>query len=88
MNCLVCGKAHEEAAHDRAWRPLRLELFRPKIPAIQVARWPWTDDVIFWTWRDQQHAHFARIRRGRNTKRVVVLAALCVLITLAAWVTL
>ena len=88
MNCLVCGGSHKEREHSRVWRPLRLALVRPAIKAVQGARWPWTDDVIFWTWRDQQHAHFAKLRRSRNTKRVVVLAALCALIILAAWVTL
>lgn len=85
MTCLVCGEEHKEVEH--AWRRLRLELSRPVIKPIQVARWPWTDDVIFWTWRDQQAAHFARLRRSRNTKRIAVLAVLCTLVILAAWVT-
>ncbi len=79
MNCLVCGKEHLEREHRHQW---------PLIKAIQVARWPWTDDVIFWTWRDQQHAHFARIGRERNTKRLILAAVALSLLTLAAWVTL
>lgn len=81
MDCLVCGRTHPEEAHSTERGHLR-------IAPVHVARWPWGDDVVHLTWRDTQESHFSQLRRGRNGKRLALLAATLILVFSTAWVTI
>ena len=83
MTCLICGGEHSEWEHNN-----RRKFRHPEINAIHVARWPWCDEVIFWTWRDQQASYYAQIHRSRNTKRLILAAVVAAVLIAAAWVTI
>ena len=84
MVCLICGKKHAEWEHDCRRKTHRY----PAIHSLHVARWPWCDEIIFWTWRDQQAAFFNRQVRERNTKRLILAAVVAAALVAAAWVTI
>jgi len=83
MDCLICGGEHSEWEHNN-----RRKFRHPEVNSISVARWPWCDEVIFSTWRDQQAAFFNRRVRERNTKRVILAAVVVAALIAAAWVTI
>jgi hypothetical protein len=53
--------------------------------SVAVNRWQWPDQVIFWTWRDQQAEFFAGQRRVMWTKRMIVGTVALIVIGLMIW---
>lgn len=52
---------------------------------LHVSRWPWSDQMLFWTWRDSQREFFEAQKRKRIGKQLMVLTGLLTLIGLTIW---
>ncbi|HUW44848.1 MAG TPA: hypothetical protein VMW50_03540 [Dehalococcoidia bacterium] len=52
---------------------------------LHVNRWQWSDQVIFWTWRDAQREFFESKRRTVRGKRLIVLTGLAIVIGSIIW---